>query len=189
MTTRTMRVLIGYASWFGSTRDIAMRIADTVRTHGNEVDVHSVEEISDFDRYDAVVFGSGVYDGSWTADATGLMRRHTAALAQKPVWLFTVGSFGDRHPIVGGLIKKEPKEIGEFEQTLHPRDYRVFAGVIDLDHWPGMGAACCSKPSAGTRATIASGLTLIRGQRRSPARFSPSVERVTTLQPSRRRTC
>lgn len=92
-----MRVLVGYASRFGSTRDIAMRIADRLRTHGNEVDVRSVEEISSCDPYDAVVFGSGVYDGSWTAEATGLMRRHAAALAQKPVWLFTVGSFGDRH--------------------------------------------------------------------------------------------
>jgi menaquinone-dependent protoporphyrinogen oxidase len=36
-------------------------------------------------------------------------------------------------------MKKEPKEISEFEQTLHPRDYRVFAGVIDLDHWPSWG--------------------------------------------------
>ena len=77
-----MRVLIGYASRFGSTRDIAMRIADTIRTHGNEVDVRSVEEISDCDPYDAVVFGSGVYDGSWTAEATALMRRHAAALAK-----------------------------------------------------------------------------------------------------------
>ena len=34
-----MRVLIGYASRFGSTRDVAMRIADTIRTHGNEVAV------------------------------------------------------------------------------------------------------------------------------------------------------
>ena len=67
------------------------------------------------------------------------MRRHAAVLARKPVWLFSVGSFGDRHPIVGGLIKKEPKEISEFEETLHPRDYRVFAGVIDLDHWPAWG--------------------------------------------------
>ena len=67
------------------------------------------------------------------------MRRHAAVLARKPVWLFSIGSFGDRHPIVGGLIKKEPKEIGEFEQTVRPRDYRVFAGVIDLDHWPAWG--------------------------------------------------
>ena len=139
LTTKTMRVLIGYGSRFGSTRDIANRIAAIVRTEGREVDVRSVDEISAVDPYDAVVFGSGVYDGSWTAEATELVRRHAGVLARKPVWLFSVCSFGDRHPIVGGLIKKEPREITEFERTLHPRDYRVFAGVIDLDHWPAWG--------------------------------------------------
>jgi menaquinone-dependent protoporphyrinogen oxidase len=131
-----MRVLVGYASRFGSTQEIAMRIADIVRAHGSEVDVRSAGEIPDVDPYDAVVFGSGVYDGSWTAEATQFVRDHAAALVRKPVWLFSVGSFGDRHPIVGGLIRKEPKEIGEFEEAIHPRGYRVFAGVIDLDHWP-----------------------------------------------------
>ena len=135
----SLGIRFAYASRFGSTREIASRIADAVRTDGNDVDLRSVDEISDFDRYDAVVFGSGVYDGSWTAEATELMRRHAAVLARKPVWLFSVGSFGDRHLIVGGLIKKEPKELGEFEEALHPRDYRVFAGVIDLDHWPAWG--------------------------------------------------
>ena len=134
-----MRILIGYASRFGSTRDIAMRIADKLRTHGSDVDVRSVDEISDVARYDAVVFGSGVYDGSWPAEATEFVRRDSAILTRKPVWLFSVGSFGDQHPLVGGLMKKEPREIGEFEQTVHPRDYRVFAGVIDLDHWPAWG--------------------------------------------------
>ena len=139
VVAKTVRVLVGYASRFGSTRDIANRIADAVRKDGSEVDVRSVDEISDLDHYDAVVFGSGVYDGSWTAEATELMRRHAVVLVHKPVWLFSLGSFGDRHPIVGGLIKMEPKEISEFEHTLHPRDYRVFAGVIDLDHWPAWG--------------------------------------------------
>ena len=61
-----MRMLIGYASRFGSTREIAIRIADSIRRHRIDVDVQSVDEISDFDHCDAVVFGSGVYDGSWT---------------------------------------------------------------------------------------------------------------------------
>jgi len=134
-----MRVLIGYASRFGSTRDIAMRLAGKLRTHCREVDVLPVYQISDAGPYDAVVLGSGVYDGSWTAEATDFVRRHSAVLARKPVWLFSVGSFGDQHPIVGGLMKKEPREISEFEQMIHPRDYRVFAGVIDLDHWPAWG--------------------------------------------------
>jgi len=66
VVANTMRMLIGYASRFGSTREIAMRIAGTVRTHGIDVEVQSVDEISDCEQYEAVVFGSGVYDGSWT---------------------------------------------------------------------------------------------------------------------------
>ncbi len=53
-----MRMLIGYASRFGSTRDIANRIADAIRKDGSDVDVRSVDEISDLDHYDAVVVGS-----------------------------------------------------------------------------------------------------------------------------------
>jgi len=95
--------MVGYASRLGSTRDMATRIADTIRTRGSEVDLRSVDDILDVDRCDAMVFGSGVYDGSWTAEATALMRRHAAVLARKPLWLFSVGLFGDSHPIVGGL--------------------------------------------------------------------------------------
>jgi len=40
---KTMRILIGYASRFGSTRDIAIRIADTLRARGNLVDVRPVD--------------------------------------------------------------------------------------------------------------------------------------------------
>jgi menaquinone-dependent protoporphyrinogen oxidase len=134
-----MRVLIAYASRFGSTRDIAKRIAGKLHTSGSDVDCRSVDEISVVDLYDAVVFGSGVYDGSWTPEATAFVRQHSTILARKPVWFFSVGSFGDQHPIVGGLMKKEPREINEFDHTVHPRDYRVFAGVIDLEHWPAWG--------------------------------------------------
>src|SRR5688500_5492406 len=99
-----MQVLVGYASRFGSTRDIANRIADGVRIEGNDVDLRSVDEISEFDHYDAVVFGSGVYDGSWTAEATELMRRHAAVLSRKTVCLFSFGSFGVCNSIFGGLM-------------------------------------------------------------------------------------
>jgi menaquinone-dependent protoporphyrinogen oxidase len=50
------------------------------------------ELLSDVDPCDAVIFGSGVYDGSWTAEATEFVQRHAAILARKPVWLFSVGS-------------------------------------------------------------------------------------------------
>jgi menaquinone-dependent protoporphyrinogen IX oxidase len=46
--------------------------------------VRSIDEITNFERYDAVVFGSGVYDGSWTAEAIEVVRHHAAVLARKP---------------------------------------------------------------------------------------------------------
>ena len=103
------RVLVSYASRFGSTREVATRIADRIRVRGCDVRVCSVEEDVPVDGYDAVVLGSGVYDGSWTDGANAFVRRQAGSLAHKPVWLFSVGSFGDRHPMIGKLILKEPK--------------------------------------------------------------------------------
>jgi menaquinone-dependent protoporphyrinogen oxidase len=134
-----MRVLVAYGSRFGSTREIAARIADIVRSGAAGVDFREVDERLRVDSYDAVVLGSGVYNGSWTDEATAFVRRHGHALARKPVWLFSVGSFGDRHPLIGRFIKKEPKEIGEFTEALRPQDYRVFAGVLDIGQWPLWG--------------------------------------------------
>jgi len=115
------------------------RIGDTIRARGADVDVRAVDDVTDCKPYDAAILGSGVYDGSWTPEATDLVRRESGVLAHKPVWLFSVASFGDRHPVIGGLIKKEPKEIVEFQHIVRPHQYRVFAGVIDLDHWPSWG--------------------------------------------------
>lgn len=136
---KTMRVLVGYASRFGSTRDIANRIGDAVRKDGSDVDVRSVDDIPDFDRYDAVVFGSGVYDGSWQQKRLNSCADTLPYWRANPCGYSVLDRSANRHPIVGTLIKKEPKEISEFERTLHSRDYRVFAGVIDLDHWPAWG--------------------------------------------------
>jgi menaquinone-dependent protoporphyrinogen oxidase len=33
-------------------------------------------------------------------------------------------------------MKKEPRDIGEIQDAIHPRDYRVFAGAIDRHQWP-----------------------------------------------------
>lgn len=131
-----MHVLVGYSSRFGSTHGVAAHIADRLRGRGHDVTLCAVDEATPVEGYDAVVFGSGVYDGSWTADASAFLRRQTPGLAQVPLWLFSMGSFGDRHPVIGRLVRREPKEIGEFERALHPRGYRVFAGVINLEHWP-----------------------------------------------------
>jgi menaquinone-dependent protoporphyrinogen oxidase len=56
-----MRVLIVYASRYGSTQGIAERIAATLRRQGVETTVTPVHDAGDPAGYDAVVIGSAAY--------------------------------------------------------------------------------------------------------------------------------
>ena len=134
-----MRVLVAYASRGNSTREIAQRIADRLRTHGHHASVAAVGDVSNVDAYEGMVIGSAVYNGAWPAEATGFVRRLKDALASRPVWLFSIGTFDDCHPVVGRFMKNEPKGIGETLAAIRPREYRVFAGVIDGSRWPWWG--------------------------------------------------
>ena len=133
---RQANVLVAYASRHGSTRGVAERVAARLAKHGSRVHVRPVDQVDDLDGCDAVVFGSPVYNGAWLPEAERFMRANSDELAGGPVWLFSVGTFGDRKRGFGLLMKKEPKGIASIRQALHPREYRVFAGVIDRQRWP-----------------------------------------------------
>lgn len=130
------RVLVAYATEHGSTRGVAERIATRLAEAGAQVDARPVDDVDDLAGYDAVVLGSGVYNQSWIPGATEFLRASRAALAARPVWLFSVGSFGDTHRGIGRLMRREPREIGEFQDAIHPREYRVFADAIQRHQWP-----------------------------------------------------
>jgi len=119
-----MTVLIAYASRHASTWGIAERIAGRLRRLGHEVDVKTVEEVGDVDRYDAFVIGSAVYYGRWLGPAVDLVRRHGTVLAERPVWLFSSGPLGDQ-------AGQEPAQVGELRGAIEPRGHRVFGGALD----------------------------------------------------------
>lgn len=122
-----MTVLVAYASKHGSTQGIAERIAEQLLQMGKEAEARPVDKVLDPGSYTAFVIGSAVYYGSWLKEATDWVHRHQTALAERPVWLFSVGPLGtevkDAEP--------QPKEMAEFQQTIHPRDQRIFFGSLD----------------------------------------------------------
>lgn len=133
-------VLVAYATGAGSTRGVAQRIAARLRAGGAEValrDVADVADVADVTAYDAVVLGSPVYDQHWLPAASELIDRAGPELAQRPVWLFSVGSFGDRQRPLGRAALREPRDIGRLRAAVDARGYRVFAGLIDRERWPG----------------------------------------------------
>ena len=117
---RIMPLLVVYASRHGATEGIAARIATRLVDSGASVDLRRVDEVETLDAYDAVVLGAPVYDQSWPPEANAFVARNRDALAARPLWLFSVGSFGDTKRLIGPLTHKEPKGIGG-DSCRHPR--------------------------------------------------------------------
>jgi menaquinone-dependent protoporphyrinogen oxidase len=131
-----MAVLVAYGSKYGSTMGIAERIATRLRKLDVSVELRPVEQVADASAYDAVVLGSAVFNQRWLPEAERFAQRNRSALTAMPVWLFSVGTFGDRKRVIGPLMKREPKGIRALQEAVGSREYRVFAGVIDRHQWP-----------------------------------------------------
>lgn len=124
-----MTILVAYASKHGSTQGIAERIAEKLRQQGKEAEARPVEAVEDPGSYEALVIGSAIYYGSWLKEATAWVLHNRAVLAQRPVWLFSVGPLG----IEFKDPEQQPKEMAEFRQAIGPRDQRIFFGALDPD--------------------------------------------------------
>ena len=122
-----MAVVVAYASKHGSTQGIAERIAEQLRQLGKAAEARPVGTVEDPESYEALVIGSAIYYGSWLKEATEWVRRNQAVLAERPVWLFSVGPLGADFMDT----EQQPKESAEFQQSIGPRDQRIFFGALD----------------------------------------------------------
>lgn len=129
-----MKVLVAYASRYGSTKGIAEFIGEGLRHHGIQVDVQDVRAVRNPKDYDAFVVGSAVYLGHWMKEARNFASKNRAVLAAHPVWLFSSGPLGTKPTDAKGrdlLEVSAPKELDELTALLKPRDHRVFFGALD----------------------------------------------------------
>ncbi|MGQ9887969.1 MAG: flavodoxin domain-containing protein [Aggregatilineales bacterium] len=126
------KVLIAYASKYGSTAEIAAAIGGVLEEEGLSVTVAQASAVNDLRPYEAVVLGSAVYVGNWMAEAVSFLEKYEAELAQRPLWLFSSGptGTGDPREILNGWLF--PESIQPTADRLGPRDIALFHGNIDL---------------------------------------------------------
>jgi menaquinone-dependent protoporphyrinogen oxidase len=123
-----MKVLVSAASRHGATAEIAGAIGDALAEAGVDAVVLAPDAVATLDEYDAVVLGSGVYVGHWMEAARNLAERHAAALASRPVWLYSSGPLGNPPK-----PEEDPIDIPEIMELTHAREHRLFAGRVDRD--------------------------------------------------------
>ena len=82
--------------------------------------------------FDAYVIGSAAYIGKWEKPAVDFVHRHQAALASKPLWLFSSGPVGtERIDKKGNSVLQDPSTVTELRPILRPRGTEVFFGAWD----------------------------------------------------------
>jgi menaquinone-dependent protoporphyrinogen oxidase len=86
---------VAHASKQGGTAELAGWIGESLERSGVQADVIPASEVKDVEPYDAVILGGALYVFRWHSDARRFAKRHTAALRDKPVWLFSSGPLDD----------------------------------------------------------------------------------------------
>lgn len=82
------RVLVAYASMYGTTGDIAQGICDEFCKMGWQADLQLISSVEDVSIYDAVVVGSAIRSSEWMPDAVEFLRQHEGQLSEKPIAYF-----------------------------------------------------------------------------------------------------
>lgn len=124
------RVLIAYATFAGSTQEVAVDIGKTLGARGFAVDVIPVRDKPAVDDYQFVLIGSAIHGSKWLAEALEFVEANQSALNRVPVALFSV--------CLSGLAKDEA-QLASARDTIYgparafvtPVAETLFAGKID----------------------------------------------------------
>jgi menaquinone-dependent protoporphyrinogen oxidase len=125
-------VLVAYATRYGSTQEVAEAIAATLLESGLHVDLRAMQDVETLEGYDAVVLGTALYMYHWHKDAVRFLARHRAALAKRPVAIFTLGPVHDPHDDkeFGDARTQLDKELAKYP-WLEPVALELFGGAFD----------------------------------------------------------
>ncbi|MGN5239391.1 MULTISPECIES: flavodoxin domain-containing protein [unclassified Rhodococcus (in: high G+C Gram-positive bacteria)] len=113
-----MSVLIATENTRGTAWQAASVIAESLTQRGFEVTLGTLSDLERATEFEAVVIGSEVEGGEWSAGARDACRRHAPDLTQRLVWLFSGGS-GEGEP-------GKPADVSELAEAVAARDYMSF---------------------------------------------------------------
>jgi menaquinone-dependent protoporphyrinogen oxidase len=132
------KILVTYASRFGSTAGVAEAIGKTLSESGAQVDVLPMQSVKDLSAYRAVVAGSAINAGEWLPEAMHFIRAHRATLQSKPFAAFLV--------CMTLTMRNAQQYRGHVSTWLEPVRTLVrpvseglFAGALDIARIPSLG--------------------------------------------------
>jgi menaquinone-dependent protoporphyrinogen oxidase len=125
-------ILVGYATRYGSTQEVAEAIAAALREEGIETDIRPMREVRTLAGYSAVVLGAPLIMFHWHKDALRFLSRHRKALAERPVAVFALGPVHDPYDEQEwqGSRAQLDKELAKYP-WFKPAALELFGGEFD----------------------------------------------------------
>lgn len=129
------RILIAYASRYGSTHEVGLRIGSVLAAAGEEVDVVDASDVGSLDDYDLAIVGSGIYVGLLRRRAIRLLHRIARQRPDLPVAAYALGPLTEEstHPQDWSDARERLDHALDAVDDLHVVDRVIFGGAIDPD--------------------------------------------------------
>ncbi len=128
------KILVTYATFSGTTVEVAQAIGEEISRKGPQVEVLPLERVTSLDPYDGVVLGGPMIMG-WHRSALGFLRKHRRELQHKPLAVFVMAMSLTRTPetslegvpiYVDEKLAKPPVKAGRLtlrERYANPLNY------------------------------------------------------------------
>ncbi len=132
------RVLVTYATTYGSTREVAEAVAATLQACGLNVDVEAMPRVSGLEAYDTVIVGVPIYAHRLHKEAQQFLTAQRDALAARKVAMFALGPIMlDTKDAWAGARKQLDQELTHYP-GLHLIALEMFGGKFDpkILHFP-----------------------------------------------------
>lgn len=124
------KVLVTYASKYGSTGEVAEAVATALRNRGFDAVVQPAESVTDLNGVSAVVLGVALYFFRWRGSAHKFLKRHQRTLERMPVAVFGLGPLEDTPEQFDGARTHLDKGLAK-HAWLTPVAVTVFGGRLD----------------------------------------------------------
>jgi len=126
------KILVGYATRYGSTEETAKMIATTLQNAGFEVDNLPVKEVKSIADYKAVILGAPLFMFHWHKDVLRFLSKHQQILLNLQVAIFALGPTHDPYDEQEwrDSWSQLNKELANYS-WLKPVEIEMFGGKYD----------------------------------------------------------
>lgn len=124
------KVLVAYATRYGSTEDTARVVASVLGAEGMFADVQAVEKVEALQPYSAVVLTAALYMGRLHRSARRFLKARRAELEHVPVALVVPGPLSSNEAEFTGARMQVEKELKRLP-WLHPVAEKIVGGKWD----------------------------------------------------------